>query len=326
MRKPQRELAIAFLILLVLGGVGAFMYSGVHAQGRFGREEIVSSQTLNIGGAQIQVDFAKGQFELPNAALLHWVETAARAVTAYYGRFPVQRARVVIVPIGGEGIHGTTWGRIGGSPGLTRMRVGAHVTQADLRDDWTMTHELTHMAFPSLPDDQHWMEEGLATYVEPIARAQIGELNEQQVWDGMLEGMPKGEPESGDRGLDRTHTWGRTYWGGALFCLMADVSIRNQTGNRKGLQDSLRAIVNAGGTIDNDWPLTRALEIGDRATGTTVLTDLYKRWGDAPVAVDLPALFRELGVRQGAKGVEFDSSAPLASVREAIVAPRQASR
>ena len=28
------------------------------------------------------------------------------------------------------------------------------------------------MAFPSLPDDQHWMEEGLATYVEPIARVE----------------------------------------------------------------------------------------------------------------------------------------------------------
>ena len=326
MQRRQKELGITLSVILALGVIGLFMYSGVHAQGRFGQDEIASSHTLQVGGAQIQVDFAKGQFDPPNSALMHWVETAARAVTAYYGRFPVPRARVVIVPISGSGIHGTTWGGVGGFPGLTRMRVGTHVTQADLTEDWTMTHELTHMAFPSLPDDQHWMEEGVATYVEPIARAQIGELTPQQVWEGMMDGMPKGEPQAGDQGMDRTHTWGRTYWGGALFCLVADVSIRRQTGNRKGLQDALRAIVNAGGTIDNDWPLTRALEIGDRATGTTVLTDQYKKWSDAPVQVDLAALWKELGVHQGAKGVEFDSSAPLAKVREAITNSRQASR
>ena len=73
------------------------------------------------------------------------------------------------------------------------------------------------------------MEEGLATYIEPIARVQAGELPAKQIWRDMLDGMPKGEPQPGDKGLDRTHTWGRTYWGGALFCLVADVQIRVAT-------------------------------------------------------------------------------------------------
>jgi len=128
-----------------------------------------------------------------------------------------------------------------------------------------MTHELTHMAFPSLPDEQHWMEEGLATYIEPIARVQAGELEAKQVWWDMMNGMPKGEPAPGDQGMDRTHTWGRTYWAVRLFCLVADVNIRRQTNNKKGLQDALRAIVAAGGTIDNDWPLMQALQVGDKS-------------------------------------------------------------
>jgi hypothetical protein len=45
----------------------------------------------------------------------------------------------------------------------------------------------------------------------------------------------------------------------------------------------MRAIVNAGGTIDKDWPIERLLEIGDRATGTSVLEDLYAKWSVAPV-------------------------------------------
>jgi hypothetical protein len=138
----------------------------------------------------------------------------------------------------------------------------------------------------------------------------------------MMEGMPKGEPREGDEGLDRTHTWGRTYWGGALFCLVTDVSIRKETGNRKGIQDALRAIVAEGGSIDNDWPLERALSIGDRATGTHVLTKMYAKWSSGPVEVDLSALWRELGIRQGVDGVELNSKARFASVREAITGAR----
>jgi hypothetical protein len=80
-----------------------------------------------------------------------------------------------------------------------------------------MTHELVHLAISSLPDEHHWLEEGLATYVEPIARSQDGQLPATNVWHGMLAGMPEGQPRRGDHGLDETHTWGRTYWGGAMF-------------------------------------------------------------------------------------------------------------
>ena len=86
------------------------------------------------------------------------------------------------------------------------------------------------------------MEEGLATYVEPLGRARTGLIAVEQVWSELLDGLPKGLPGAGDRGLDRTPTWGRTYWGGALFWFLADVEIRRRTSGRRGL-DALRAIV-----------------------------------------------------------------------------------
>jgi hypothetical protein len=284
------------------------------------QKPLSSSQKLTVGSATIEVDFGQGALDLPVSDVLPWVQRAATAVATYYGRFPVLSARVLILPVADDSgvLQGTTWGRIGGYPGFTRMRIGQHTTKRELTDDWTMTHELVHMAFPDLPDNQHWMEEGLSTYIEPIARVQSGELSAAQVWQDMMQSMPKGEPRADDRGLDHTATWGRTYWGGAMFCLAADVEIRKQTNNRKGLQDALRAIVNASGTIDKDWSLMRTLAIGDKATGTTVLTDLYKKWGDAPTQMDLDNLWRQLGVRSGAHGAEFDATAPLAHIREAI--------
>jgi hypothetical protein len=297
-------------------------HMGQHRGGR--NEPVVASQSFTLGDTTIQVDFAAGDLDLSQAQILSWVQTSARSVAMFYGRFPVARDRVLISPIIGDSdsIHGTTWGGFGGFGAFTQIRLGQHVTQSDLDTDWVMTHEFVHTALPDLEDDQHWMEEGLATYVEPIARAGAGRLTAAKVWAEFLHEMKYGEPESGDRGLNNTNTWGRTYWGGALFCLVADVTIRRQTGNRKGLQDALRAIVESGGTIDKDWPLSRALAIGDKATGTTVLSDMYSKWSESPVQVDLTALWKELGVSEGPGGVRLDPKAPLATIRDSIAAPK----
>jgi predicted metalloprotease with PDZ domain len=182
-------------------------------------------------------------------------------------------------------------------------------------------HELVHVAFPTVPRPQLWIDEGLATYLEPIARARAGDVPATVVWRDLVEGLPQGEPERGDRGLDWTHTWGRTYWGGALFCLVADVEIRERTHNSRSLDDAVRAILRAGGSIATAWPLERALDIGDQAVGVPVLRELRQRLGEHPGDVDLAALWRRLGVHAHGRTIELDDSAPLAAIRRAITAP-----
>ena len=296
--------------------------AGQPGHGPWQREKVVETHQLKVGGATLQVDFTEGTLDLGRDEELRHIETAAKAVATYYGRFPVNHGRVLVVPMqsrGRDDVHGTTWGNMGGMPAFTRLGVSERMTAADLPGDWTTTHELVHWAFPSMPDEQHWIEEGLATYVEPLARVMTGELTARKVWGDMFRDMHQGEPQAGDQGIDQTHSWGRTYWGGALFCLAADVEIRKQTGNHKGLRDALRAIVDAGGTIDHDWELPKALAVGDKATGTHVLADMYAAWKDKPVTVDLPKLWSDLGVQSdGAGSVKFDDNAPLAKVREAI--------
>jgi hypothetical protein len=284
---------------------------------------VASSRTLQIGGSSIQVDFGPGSTDLPPDRIVQWVENAAKSVTVYYGKFPVPRDRILVeFAAGGSGVgHGTTWGGVSGFPAFTRVRVGQHTTQQELDDDWMMTHELIHTAFPSMDDEQHWIEEGLSVYVEPIARAQNGLLSPEKIWSDMARDMPQGNPGASDRGLDQTHTWGRTYWGGAQFCLLADVMIRKETHNQKGLQEALRAIVAAGGTIDHDWPITKAFAVGDQATGTHVLTQLYEQMRNTPKPVDLNTLWKDLGVEQMPDGVRLNNNAPFANIRKAITLP-----
>ena len=279
-----------------------------------------STSTITIGGGKIDVSCDDAGLKVSCPEMYAWVQTSAQAVTTYYARFPLANLRVRLLPAAGmRDIHGTTFGRKGSA--LIRIFVGSLATAGDLREDWVMTHEMVHLAFPSMSDEHHWIEEGIATYVEPIARAQAGTLDVQTVWRELVEGLPNGMPQPGDQGLDHTHTWGRTYWGGAFFCLLADLDIHRRTANRYGLQDALRAILNAGGNVEvDDWPLERVFEAGDKGVGVPVLTELYTRMKAAPDGADLPALWKKLGVQTSGKTVTFDDHAPWAPIRRAITA------
>jgi hypothetical protein len=277
------------------------------------------SATLTIGGSTIEVEIAPGRLALSRAELIAWVTSSANAVVAYFDRFPVARYRLVIEPAAGRGgvVTGTTWA-YGGAH--SRVIVGEHADVDDLKHDWVLTHEMIHTAFPDQPPAHRWIEEGTATYIEPLARSWVGDYPADKFWIDAIERMPQGLPARGDRGLDRTHTWGRTYWGGAVFCLLADVEIRSRTNGARGLVDALRGIVAAGGNSQADWSLERALREGDKATGVPVLQELYRRMKDVPVDPDLPALWRALGVRvEGGKLVR-DDQAPKAAIRRAISA------
>lgn len=103
-----------------------------------------------------------------------------------------------------------------------------------------------------------------------------------------------------------------------MFCLVADVQIRERTRNREGLQDALRAILNQGGVITQNWGIEKALAIGDRATGTKVLETLYKEMRDKPVPVDLDQMWQKLGVELKNGDVVFDDHAVDAGIRRAI--------
>jgi hypothetical protein len=280
------------------------------------------SESLSIGGAAINVEIEPGDLSLPRARIVDWIRRSACAVTEYYAGFPVRNVNVKVVPVG-EG-KGVLFGRtvLVDQTLVIRVVLSSGATDSSLIDDWVMTHEMVHLAFPSVADEHHWIEEGIATYVEPIAREQVGDLSPEIVWRELVDGLPKGLPAPGDRGLDNTHTWGRTYWGGALFCLMADVEIHRRTNDRYGLQDALRGILRAGGNMEQDWPLTRALKAGDDAIGVPVLMELYDRMKATPITPDLSAMWRELGVRPSGDSVVFEQGAPLASVVRSIMARR----
>jgi hypothetical protein len=269
-----------------------------------------------VGGATIEIE-ADSSLPQPRSEIAGWVRRAAVAVSGYLGHFPVKHLLISVRAGGGEAVGGGV--TYGGS--RINVRLSRSATAADLNGDWVMTHEMFHLAFPTLDDRYLWMMEGLSDYLEPVARARVGQWTARDVWLEFVEGLPQGLPEAGDRGLDNTRTRERIYWGGNLYWLLADVQIRARTNNRRSVDDAIRAILTAGGNGSVDWPIERVLTVGDRATGTTVLTELHDELGPKPGHVDLDELWTKLGVNYRNGVVTFDDTAPWANIRASITAP-----
>ncbi|HEV2700377.1 MAG TPA: hypothetical protein VGV09_02015 [Steroidobacteraceae bacterium] len=276
-------------------------------------------QEVSVANAKLSLLIPPDQFQAPEL-LTQWVQRSARIVANYYGQFPLSEVRIVVIPVEGPRVaSGTTFGQ---PAAVIRVRVGKSVDAAALQDDWVLVHEMTHLALPDIGDEHAWLAEGLAVYIEGVARVQSGNRTLEDVFAEEQRSMPRGLPTADDPGLDHDHSWGRTYWGGAMFCLLADVGIRQRTHNHFGLQDAMQAVLRSSGGLPTNWDVNKVFATADAAVGVPVMSELYAQMKDKPFAPDLPALWRSLGVESDGNSVRISDQAPLAAIRKAIFKPR----
>jgi hypothetical protein len=148
------------------------------------------TSSLLIANARIDIVIERSSLRVPVKDIFRWVQLAAESVTTYYGRFPVPQVLIRITPFEGKGVRdGRTFADRGGR---ITIRVGTDTSLSELASDWTLTHEMVHLAFPSVEEKHHWIEEGIATYVEPIARVRAGYLTAEQMWLELVRDMPQG--------------------------------------------------------------------------------------------------------------------------------------
>jgi hypothetical protein len=273
---------------------------------------------LPVSGSQICVFIEDAGLAKQQPLLRVWIDRSAHIVAGYYARFPAPLVVIRLQGMDGSGVGG---GRTTNDSGLMiQMRVGRETTTDTLAADWVLVHEMVHLALPEVGRRHIWLAEGLATYVEGVARAQFGNRAIADVWAEDRHSMPMGLPRAGEGGIDESPSWGRTYWGGALYCLQADVAIREQTANRVGLQTALRAILRETGGYAVERDIAEVLKIGDAATGTHVMYGLYQQIRSTPQTPDLDVLWTLLGVPSDPKTQPFNDRAPLAAIRVAITA------
>jgi hypothetical protein len=270
--------------------------------------------------AQLEIVTLPGKLKVSRATRRRWVRDAALAVTDFWRGLPMDRALVAIVPMGDH--DGVAHGKVVAAGGATvALRLGEHADERALYRDWILVHELFHLGFPSFWGEGKWLDEGLATYYEPIIRARAGWRSEEALWREFAYDMRQGLDAVEQTGVERAQSYRGIYWGGAILALYADVRARRLSAGRRGLEDGLRAVLARGGNASQVWKLDDVIAVIDRELGAPILRELSRAHGHAGRPVDLNGLLTELGVTPTRGWVELDDASPLSSVRKAILLP-----
>jgi hypothetical protein len=275
----------------------------------------LAAQTIP-GDSALTLAVSPGATEIANEQLAAWVSAVAESNRRFWARSPTEGGLVVLIPSPRGGVP---FGRVlslGGA--VVTVLVGKQATPQDLYDDWVLVHEFLHLGSPLMRDTGAWLNEGIATFYEPVLRARAGWKSEDEVWREWISSMPRGMPAITGIGLENAGRGG-IYWGGAVFVLMAEIESLQTSGGKIGFSDCLRTVLADGADVTVKWPTMKLLDRCDALLGTTVIGPLAKRHIEKGSAMDLDKLWRRLGVSVQGNTVRYDDGAELAWLRPLII-------
>ena len=299
-------------------------WPGVVAIGRF------ASREIQAGGATLRLAMLDGPPPEQQARIESWVLSAARNVASLRGRFPVDSLQVIVAPAG-RGKGPVPWAYVarGGGPSV-HFFINPAYSAADFRRDWSATHEMSHLFLPYVAARDAWLAEGLPTYLQNLLMARAGVLEEHEAWSRMIVGLQRAakvgvgltlaqaSQRAGIGGVYR-----RVYWGGASVFLEADLRLRAQSEGRQSLDTALEGIARCCLAEHRRWPAAELLEAMDRATGTTLFSELARERLDVGEFPDFQSQLVRAGVSVANGLVVLDDSAPFAAARREIMKSRQ---
>ena len=284
-------------------------------------------RSLEVPGGQLRMAVLNPGDAAEVIRMSAWLGEAARAVAGVYGRFPRDRAQLMVIPTA-RGDEPVPWAHVlrGGGP-AAHFFVNPGFDLAAFREDWTAAHELSHLLLPHVTRSDAWLSEGLASYYQNVLRARAGMMSDRLAWQKLFEGFERGMQSGGGRTLryatrNMRGALMRVYWSGAALVLMADVEIRRQTQGRHSMDTALAAL---GPCCLEATRSYRAVEIArllDEATGTRVWRDLLARYVDSTRFPDFMPVFTALGIEIEQGQVALMPEAPLVAIRESLTSRR----
>ncbi len=296
----------------------AFAYLAYAMFGRFDVERI------RVPGAEVEVARLDGLSPELGASVRPWIETAARMVAQPLGRFPRERAQVIVIPSNPreQPVGFGTVSRGGGASIGVFLPRNSDLTR--MQRDWVAVHEFSHLYHPFVERGDAWLSEGMATYYQEVLRARAGLQTPERAWQRLWEGAARGR--AADHTLEReseemffNFSFPMVYWAGAAFALMADVELRKRGGDAASLDAVMAELAECCSAASRPWSARRVVARMDRIAGEPVFERLVARWVRGPRLPDLGPLYEELGVVVDEHGAVQLRPAPAAALRDAIM-------
>jgi len=286
-------------------------------------------RSVAVPGATLRVSLLNSKDAMNNDAIIDWVQAAATDVSLAYGRFPNPAAQIVVFPVGnsrGRSDSAVPFGRVVRDGGETvELFVNQNRPLADYLDDWTATHEFSHLMVPFLGRKHRWISEGFAQYYQNVLLTRSGAYDDIRAWQKIYDGLERGRRSSPDLSPNRAAEDGvrkslmKVYWSGAAIALMADVALRDRSSGAESLDtvlDRLQACCLPG---DRAWSGEEMFRQLDSLTDYPVFADLYQRYANATGFPDTSHVFEQLGIEVRDDRVSLQQRAPLKHIRLAIM-------
>lgn len=297
-----------------------YQWPAVVAFGRF------NEHVLTVGGARLRVAVLEGAPPVDQVRMGEWIADAAQMVADLYGHFPFPQVQIVLVP-NARGNEPTPWAYVvrGGSPAI-HLFINQRRPIQEFFDDWTATHELSHLLLPYIDQDDAWLSEGIATYYQNVLRARAGKLTQQEAWARMHAGFQRGRNNASGltlaqatESMYRDSTFMRVYWEGTAIMLLADTRLRQLTGGKQSMDTALSALYDCCLHAERIWSAKELFDKFDEITGTHVFGELYAAHVRSKDFPDLSATYRALGLVPTSDGIELSPDAPYLKLREGIM-------
>jgi len=288
--------------------------------GRFDYREI------EVPGAALRVSLLDGQVPMDKDAVADWVRATATDVSLAYGRFPNPSPQVVVLPVtSSRSSSPVPFGRVIRDGGETvELFVNPDQPLENFLEDWTATHEFSHLMHPYLQSEYHWITEGFAQYYQNVLLARSGAYDAEDAWQKLYAGYERGRasrPELSPNEAAAGNARGgrmKVYWSGAALALIADVTLRERSGGKETLDTLLDRFQACCLPSDRIWTGPEFFAKLDSLTSEPVFMPLYRRYADTAGFPNTAEIFARLGIRTSGDRVHIRRGGELAEIRDAI--------
>jgi len=202
--------------------------------------------------------------------------------------------------------------------------INKNASLEQLKDDWTIYHEFSHLLIPYDAGDERWLSEGLASYYQNILQARIGLFTEKKMWQKLYDGFERGRKQGNHRqqrlsylseNMESNHNYMRVYWSGALFWLEADVALR-QLNKGESLDHALFKLRQC--CFRYPLSATEIIQQLDRLTNSEIFSQLFQKFSTSYQIPAYGSLLQSLGIKQRFGNISLNNTAELSMIRKAI--------
>jgi len=284
------------------------------------------------GGGQLNLALLTGVKN--RAELIRWLVKVAGSLNAYLGGNAFEQLQVILMQSKRQRKSPVPWGDIrrGGGTGV-RFVVSSDLPIESFYQDWTASHEFSHILLPKLGQEDRWLSEGLASYLQYLLMAQAGQISEREAWQRLYLGLKRGEEgaqklsnktlnEIADGSAYRGGSAAimRIYWSGAAYFLLADWQLRQASDNRQGLPQVLLKLAACCRESPQIWDGKMLSGKLDQIAGSSIFSKLYQEIAFSEEFPDFRQALSGLGVEVDSDGVELVAG-DKGKIRRAILSP-----